>query len=70
METGIEVLGDMLLRSLLAPEEIDRERTVVQQEIKRAHDSPGSYVGELLSTATYGDQPVGWPIAGSVDTVQ
>ena len=70
VETGIEVLGDMLLRSLLAPEEIDRERTVVQQEIKRAHDSPGSYVGELLSTATYGDQPVGWPIAGSVDTVQ
>ena len=70
VETGIEVLGDMLLRSLLTTEEIDRERTVVQQEIRRAHDSPGSYVGELLSTATYGDQPVGWPIAGSIETVE
>ena len=70
VETGIEVLGDMLQRSLLAPEEIERERTVVQQEIRRAHDTPGSYVGELLSTATYGDQPVGWPVAGSIETVQ
>lgn len=69
VETGIEVLGDMLQRSLLAPEEIERERTVVQQEIRRAHDSPGSYVGELLSTAAYGDQPVGWPIAGTLETV-
>ena len=70
VETGIEVLADMLQHSLLAPEEIERERTVVQQEIRRAHDSPGSYVGELLSTAAYGDQPVGWPTAGSIETVQ
>ena len=69
VETGIEVLGDMLQRSLLAAEEIERERTVVQQEIRRAHDSPGAYVGELLSTAAYGDQPVGWPIAGTIETV-
>ncbi|MFA7248707.1 MAG: pitrilysin family protein [Dehalococcoidia bacterium] len=70
VETGIEVLADMLQHSLLAPEEIERERTVVQQEIRRSHDSPGSYVGELLSTASFGDQPVGWPIAGSIETVQ
>ncbi len=70
VETGIEVLGDMLLRSLLSSEEIERERTVVQQEIRRSHDSPGAYVGELLSTAAYGDQPVGWPIAGTIETVQ
>ncbi len=70
VETGIEVLGDMLQHSLLAPEEIERERTVVQQEIRRSHDTPGAFVSELLSTAAFGDQPVGWPIAGSVDTVQ
>ena len=70
METGIEVLADMLQHSLLDPEELDRERTVVQQEIRRAHDSPGSFVGELLSRASYGDQPVGWPIAGTIETVE
>ncbi len=69
-ETGLEVLADMIQNSLLEAEEIDRERTVVQQEIRRSHDSPGSYVGELLGRAVYGDQPIGWPIAGSVETVE
>jgi predicted Zn-dependent peptidase len=69
-ETGIEVLADMLQHSLLETEEIDRERTVVQQEIKRAHDNPGAFVGELLGRAVYGDQPIGWPVAGSVETVE
>jgi predicted Zn-dependent peptidase len=68
-ETGIEVLSDMLQHSLFAPEEIERERTVVQQEIRRSHDSPGQYVGELIGRAVYGDQPIGWPIAGSLQTV-
>ena len=39
LETGIDVIGDMLLHSLLDPEEIDRERTVVQQELRRSHDN-------------------------------
>lgn len=69
-ETGLEVVADMVQHSLLEAEEIDRERTVVQQEIKRAHDNPGSFVGELLGRAVYGDQPIGWPIAGSVETVE
>ena len=69
-QTGVEILGDMIQHSLLEAEEIDRERTVVQQEIKRAHDNPGSFVGELLGRAVYGDQPIGWPIAGSVETVE
>jgi predicted Zn-dependent peptidase len=69
LDRGLEVLGDMLQHSLLLAEEIERERTVVQQEIRRTHDQPGSYVGELLSKVTWGDQPIGWPIAGSIDTV-
>ena len=68
-DTGIEVLADMLQHSLLALAEIDRERTVVQQEIRRSHDSPGSHVGDLIGEATYGDQPIGWPVAGSIETV-
>ncbi|MPZ98289.1 MAG: insulinase family protein [Dehalococcoidia bacterium] len=68
-ETGIEVLADMIQHSLIEPEELERERTVVQQEIRRAHDSPGQFVGELLGRAIYGDQPIGWPVAGSLETV-
>ena len=67
--TGIDVVADMILRPLLAQEEIDRERTVVQQEIRRSHDTPGAWVGELIGRAVFGDQPVGWPVAGSLETV-
>ena len=70
VSTGIEILGDMLQRSLFDAEELERERPVVQQEIRRAHDSPGSKASELLSAATWGDQPIGWPVAGTIDTVQ
>jgi predicted Zn-dependent peptidase len=69
LETGIEVLADMLLNALLAPEEIDRERSVVQQEIKRTKDQPGAWAGELLGRAMYGDHPMGWSTAGTEETV-
>ncbi len=65
-----EVLADMLRNSLLSPEEIDRERSVVQQEIRRGYDQPGSWAGELLSRAAYGDQPIGRSVAGTVESVE
>jgi predicted Zn-dependent peptidase len=68
--TGIAVVADMIQHSLLAQEEIDRERTVVQQEIRRGHDTPSSWVGELIGRATFGDQPIGWSVAGSIETVE
>lgn len=70
VETGIDVVADMLQHSLLDQEEINRERTVVQQEIRRSHDNPGQWVGELATRAVFGDQPLGWAIAGSIETVE
>jgi predicted Zn-dependent peptidase len=70
---ALEVVSDMLLHSLLEPEEIEKERPVVQQEIKRSHDVPGAWVGELLAQVVYGDQPIGWSIAGKpaiIDEIQ
>jgi predicted Zn-dependent peptidase len=67
---AMDVLADMYRHSLLETAEIDRERTVVQQEIRRAFDQPGAWASELLSRATFGDQPIGWPIAGSIETVE
>lgn len=66
---AMDVLADMYQNSLLDEKEIERERTVVQQEIRRAHDQPGAWASELLSRATFGDQPIGWPIAGTLETV-
>jgi predicted Zn-dependent peptidase len=67
---AMDVLSDMLLHSKIEQEEIDRERTVVQQEIRRSKDQPGAWVGELLSRAVYGDQPIGWSIAGTLEIIE
>ncbi len=67
---AMDVLADMMLHSVIDAGEVDRERTVVQQEIRRAYDQPAAWAGRLLSQACFGDQPLGWPVAGTVETVQ
>ena len=69
-ETALDVEADMLLCSKLEQAEIDRERTVVQQELKRNHDNPGAWAGRLIGTSIYGEQPPGWDVGGSVELVQ
>ncbi len=66
---AMDVLADSVRYSLLAEEEIERERTVVQQEIRRASDEPAQRTFQLLNTAAYGDQPLGWEITGDLDSV-
>ncbi len=68
--TALDVEADMLLCSRLEQEEIDRERTVVQQELKRNHDNPAAWAGRLIGTSVYGEQPSGWDVGGSVELVQ
>lgn len=68
--TAIDVSADMLLHSKLEQEEIDRERTVVQQELKRNHDNPQAWAARLIGQSVYGQQPCGWDVGGSVELVQ
>ncbi|HUS82108.1 MAG TPA: pitrilysin family protein [Dehalococcoidia bacterium] len=70
LDLAVDVLADMVRHPLLDGVEIGRERTVVQQEIRRAHDQPAAWAGELLSRACYGDQPIGWPVAGTEESVE
>ena len=66
---AMDVLADSVRHSLLAESEIERERTVICSEIRCAHDQPGQRVGQLLTQATYGEQPLGWEIAGDLESV-
>ena len=69
LSLAMDVLADSVRHSLLADSEIERERTVICSEIRRAHDQPGQRVGQLLTQATYGEQPLGWEIAGDLGSV-
>jgi len=62
---ALDVLSDMVINPLLQPEEIEKERTVIQEEIKMYKDLPQSYVYELLDELLWPEQPLGMPIIGT-----
>ena len=66
---AVDVIADMLNNALLDPEEIDRERGVIQQEMRLYHDQPSSWVGRLANQLLYGDTPLGWDIVGFEDVI-
>jgi predicted Zn-dependent peptidase len=67
---ALDVLVDMLRHSKFALEEIEREKGVIVEEMNMYFDTPRDYIGGLYDSLLYGDQPLGWDIIGSKDTVR
>jgi len=66
---GIDLLADILIHPTFEQGELERERQVVLQEIGQAADTPDDIVFDHLQQVSYPDQPIGWPILGSIETV-
>ncbi len=66
---AIDLLTDIFLHSNFDGEEIERERSVILQEISQAEDTPDDYVHDLFSLDFFQNHPLGRPIAGHVGTV-
>jgi len=64
-----DILSDMLTNSLLKQEEIERERGVIIEEINMREDVPMTKVAVEFERLLYGDNPMGWDIAGEKETV-
>ena len=67
---ALEVLADMFFNSTFDSEELNKEKNVVNEEIKMYEDTPDDIVHDLLSQAVYGDHPLGYPILGTEETLQ
>jgi predicted Zn-dependent peptidase len=61
---AIDLLTDFVGRPKIDPEELDRERGVVIQEIARANDQPSVVAEHLIDRAAFGDHPLGRPVLG------
>lgn len=66
---ALDILSDILLESTFAPEELERERHVILQEIGQAADTPDDIVFDYFQAAAYPDQAIGRPVLGTRDTV-
>ena len=67
LDQAFDVLSDMVLHPTYP--DIDSERDVVIEEIAMYEDEPQDKVHDVLSTAVFGDHPLGRPIIGRADVV-
>ncbi len=65
IELSSDILSSMLKESLFKEEEIEREKGVILEEIRMYQDNPSRYVWDLYINLQFGDQPLGWNIAGT-----
>lgn len=66
---AFDVLSDIVRNSVIDESELNKERSVIVEEIRSVFDAPEDLVHDVIDTAIWGEQSVGRPIAGTEDTV-
>lgn len=69
VETGLDLLAEMLQRPAFRADEIDSERRVVIEEINRNEDDPSDVAMEAFISAIFQDHPLGLPVLGTRDSI-
>jgi predicted Zn-dependent peptidase len=69
MDTGLDVLADMLLHSTFAAAEVEKERRVVIEELGMSLDSPQDWVHTLIDEQVWPDTALGRDVAGTKESV-
>lgn len=70
LELALDVLTDLVQAPLFDPAELEKERKVVLEELASVADSPGQLVDLLLDELLWPDQPLGWDVAGTKESVE
>ncbi len=66
---AVDILSDILLDPKFDPDELDRERGVILQEIAAANDTPDDLVFDLAHEAAFPEHPLGRPVLGTAEAV-
>src|SRR5438132_4639785 len=62
---AVDLLTDILLHPLFDADELEREKSVVLQEIRMVEDTPDDVIHDLFAGQICGDHPLGRPILGT-----
>jgi len=69
LDALVDIVADMCQNSLLDENEMAKEKGVIIEELRMYRDLPQQHVQEVVSALIYGDQPAGWPVGGTEETV-
>jgi predicted Zn-dependent peptidase len=67
---ALDILADIVLHSTFDPDELERERTVILQEIGQANDTPDDIIFDYFQERAYPDQAMGRPTLGSPEIIR
>ncbi|ERI92920.1 peptidase, M16 family [Clostridiales bacterium oral taxon 876 str. F0540] len=70
LDLSLEILSDMLFNSKFSDEDIEKEKSVIIEEINMSEDQPEDVLSDLHSIAIWGNDSISMPILGSIDTVK
>lgn len=66
----LDVVSDIYLHSTLPKAEMEKEKGVIIEEIRMYEDLPPRHIHDVLMELLYGEQPAGWDVAGTEETVR
>lgn len=69
-ETALDLQADMLLNAVIPPDELERERKVVQEEIRRSLDNPDRIMFNNLNNLLFKSHPYKYETLGTIETIQ
>lgn len=70
IDIGIDVLSDMILNSKFNKDDLDKERSVIIEELKMYEDSPEDLAYDLLTENIYKNDPLGMNIIGTEESLK
>jgi predicted Zn-dependent peptidase len=70
VKLAVDILADILMRSIYDPTELARERAVILQELGQAEDTPDDIIFDKFQEAAYPDLALGRPVLGRAEIVE
>ena len=66
---GLQVPLELAFQPLLRSEDLERERGVIIEEIRRINDDPASLIGDISQEMTFGAHPLGRSVIGTEQSI-
>ncbi|MEK6692515.1 MAG: pitrilysin family protein [Nitrospirota bacterium] len=70
LPVALDLLSDIFLHSVFDPQEIEKEKRIILEEIKMVEDTPDDYIHDLYYKTAWEDNPLGQPVLGRREIIE
>ncbi|HYA31638.1 MAG TPA: pitrilysin family protein, partial [Thermodesulfovibrionales bacterium] len=70
LDRGIDLLTDIFLHSTFPEADIEKEKSIIKEEIKMVEDTPDDYIHDLLYETVWRNSGIGQPVLGRRETIK